>query len=163
MVTSVVLVAIPGLAAGWFYLRNYHLYGDVTGSTHLQRKFGRVGGGTTLELLVDLELFGGVWQDLWGSFRSNLGLGSGQMILGSPRAQLGSRLVIGAGLVAASAVGGVIALVHRRPRSPWGWLAWSVALGWTAICWAGLASFAGLGEGARTRATSSLPSPRWRA
>jgi hypothetical protein len=37
-----VLGVVPALASGWFYVRNYRLYGDFTGQDALLEKFGRV-------------------------------------------------------------------------------------------------------------------------
>jgi hypothetical protein len=39
------------LTAGWFYLRNYRLYGDFTGATVLLRQFDRVSPGALLEVV----------------------------------------------------------------------------------------------------------------
>lgn len=37
-----VVGGVPGLTTGWFYLRNYELYGDFTGQDALLEKFGRM-------------------------------------------------------------------------------------------------------------------------
>lgn len=139
---SALVAVVPAIVGGWFYLRNIDLYGSVTGSGHLQRKFARAPSAPTRELLFAPRFFLGTWQDLWASFRSNLGLGSGSIVIGSPKAQLGSRLFIGGGLAVASALGGLRALRRPRPRAPGAGLPWAVALAWFGICVAGLASFA---------------------
>ncbi len=41
LVTAGVVGGVPALATGWFYLRNYHLYGDFTGQDALLEKFQR--------------------------------------------------------------------------------------------------------------------------
>lgn len=62
---SVVVVAVAA-AAGWFYLRNRMLYGDITGSAALLERFGRVPGGTVPRLLVDPGFWRSQQQRLWG-------------------------------------------------------------------------------------------------
>ncbi len=39
---AAVVGGVPALAFGWFYVRNYRLYGDFTGQDALLEKFGRV-------------------------------------------------------------------------------------------------------------------------
>jgi hypothetical protein len=48
-VSALVMAVVA--AAGWFYLRNRMLYGDLTGSAALLERFGRVPHGDILELL----------------------------------------------------------------------------------------------------------------
>jgi hypothetical protein len=45
--------AVVLAVAGWFYLRNLTLYGDLTGSAALLDRFGRAPNGTALGLLTD--------------------------------------------------------------------------------------------------------------
>lgn len=132
---------VPIVAGGWFYLRNIDLYGSVTGAGHLQRKFGRVDAGSTFELLRAPSFLLGAWQDLWGSFRSNLGLGSGHVVVGSADAAVGTRIVTGGLVVGAGVVGFVVSLLRRRPALPHGVLTCAVAVAWVAACVVGLASF----------------------
>ncbi|MBZ5737492.1 hypothetical protein [Nocardioides mangrovi] len=42
LLAAVVTGGVPALATGWFYLRNLHLYGDLTGQEALIEKFQRV-------------------------------------------------------------------------------------------------------------------------
>ena len=74
---AALVALVPAVVGGWFYLRNVDLYGSVTGSGYLQAKFARVPAESTVRLLVDPVFVLGAWQDLWGSFRSNVGVGSG--------------------------------------------------------------------------------------
>jgi hypothetical protein len=68
-VGAALLVALePALAGGWFYLRNLDLYGDLTGASYLQDKFGRDPQGSTWELLADPVFLVGAWQDLWARY-----------------------------------------------------------------------------------------------
>jgi hypothetical protein len=62
---SVVAGAVVA-AAGWFYLRNRMLYGDITGSAALLERFGRVPGGTVPRLLGDPGFWRSQQQRLWG-------------------------------------------------------------------------------------------------
>jgi hypothetical protein len=142
---------VPAVLGGWFYLRNVDLYGSVTGSGYLQDKFQRVAAGSTADVLADPVFLLGVWQDLWASFRSNVGIGSGHIVPGTPDAVLGSRLVIGGALVVASLVGAVRALLRPRGRRAWGALTWIVAAGWVGVCALGLASFASGGGSSHPR------------
>lgn len=43
---------VPALATGWFYLRNYQLYGDLTGQDALLEKFGRMPVGSIDDVLA---------------------------------------------------------------------------------------------------------------
>jgi hypothetical protein len=45
--------AVVVAVAGWFYLRNLTLYGDLTGSAALLHRFGRLPNNTVLGLLTD--------------------------------------------------------------------------------------------------------------
>ena len=138
---AAVAAVVPAVLGGWFYLRNIELYGSFSGSGHLQEKFGRTDAGSTAELLLHPRFLLGSWQDLWGAFRSNAGLGTGHSQVGSPDAELGSRLVIGGALVALAAAGwfvGALRTVRRRGRPS---ITWGVAAAWVGVCVVGLASF----------------------
>jgi hypothetical protein len=52
-------------AAGWFYLRNLTLYGDLTGSAALLERFGRVPRGSIPRLLTSPGFFRVQQQRLW--------------------------------------------------------------------------------------------------
>jgi hypothetical protein len=62
-VVGVAVVAV----AGWFYLRNRRLYGDLTGSAALLERFDRTPAGSTLRLLTDPGFWYGQQQRLWGA------------------------------------------------------------------------------------------------
>jgi hypothetical protein len=57
-------VAVAAVA-GWFYLRNYRLYGDLTGSATLLERFGRSPAGSVPGLLTDPGFWYGQQQRLW--------------------------------------------------------------------------------------------------
>jgi hypothetical protein len=61
-----VLVVTVVAAAGWFYLRNRSLYGDLTGSAALLERFGRAPRGTILGVLDEPGFWRGQQQRLWG-------------------------------------------------------------------------------------------------
>jgi hypothetical protein len=60
---GLVVVAV----AGWFYLRNLRLYGDLTGSAALLERFGRVPRGSLAGLLTDPGFWRAQQQRLWGA------------------------------------------------------------------------------------------------
>jgi hypothetical protein len=51
--------------AGWFYLRNLRVYGDLTGSAALLERFGRVPGGSVVGLLTDPGFWRAQQERLW--------------------------------------------------------------------------------------------------
>ncbi len=53
------------VVSGWFYLRNYRLYGDVTASSALLKLFHRKPKGTTLELLATPRLWASMPDLFW--------------------------------------------------------------------------------------------------
>ena len=57
--------AAVAAAAGWFYLRNLTLYGDVTGSAALLDQFGRAPKASMGELLTDLGFWRLQQRRLW--------------------------------------------------------------------------------------------------
>jgi hypothetical protein len=61
-----VVAAAVAAVAGWFYLRNRALYGDLTGSTALLERFGRIPRGTTLGTLAEPDFWRSQQQRLWG-------------------------------------------------------------------------------------------------
>src|SRR5918996_1644342 len=50
--SSTAVLAAAVAAAGWFYLRNLSLYGDLTGTAALLDQFGRTPKGSVLELVA---------------------------------------------------------------------------------------------------------------
>jgi hypothetical protein len=59
------VAAVVATVAGWFYLRNLRLYGDLTGSAALLERFGRAPKGAMLELLTRPSLWEVLQQRLW--------------------------------------------------------------------------------------------------
>ncbi len=62
---------VPAAAAGWFYIRNIELYGDVGATTELLEKFHRHSRGTLLHVALDPDLYTFQFRELW--VRQNLG------------------------------------------------------------------------------------------
>jgi hypothetical protein len=62
-----VVGAAAAVVAGWFYLRNHRLYGDLTGSAALLERFHRTPDGSFLGLLTDPGFWYGEQQRLWGA------------------------------------------------------------------------------------------------
>jgi 4-amino-4-deoxy-L-arabinose transferase-like glycosyltransferase len=61
---GVVAVAVA-VAAGWFYLRNRRLYGDLSGSVTLLERFDRSPAGTVMGLLTDPGFWRTQQERLW--------------------------------------------------------------------------------------------------
>jgi hypothetical protein len=60
-----VVAAAVVATAGWFYLRNLILYGDLTGSAALLERFGRIPRGSILRLLTSPDYLRVQQQRLW--------------------------------------------------------------------------------------------------
>jgi hypothetical protein len=60
-----VVAAAVAAVAGWFYLRNRALYGDLTGSAALLERFGRTPRGGVLEVLAEAGFWRSQLQRLW--------------------------------------------------------------------------------------------------
>jgi 4-amino-4-deoxy-L-arabinose transferase-like glycosyltransferase len=142
---ALLVAVVPALAGGWFYLRNRDLYGDLTGAAYLQEKFGRHRQGSIWDLLAHPVFLVGAWQDLWGSFRSRVAIGSGKVVIGSKDSQIGSRAGIGAGLMALAAVGWLASIGRRRRPSRTAVLTWCAAGGWLLVTIVAMAAFVGGG------------------
>lgn len=56
---------VPAAAAGWFYIRNIELYGDVGATTALLEKFHRHSRGTLLHVALDPDLYTYQFRELW--------------------------------------------------------------------------------------------------
>ncbi len=94
--------AVVFLIAGWWYLRNLVLYGELTGTAMMVRIFGaRETPLTTMQLLVQLRE---VWETFW------VGFGWGN-IRAQPAIYTALEIV-----VAASGIGLLLAFVRRRDR-----------------------------------------------
>ncbi len=94
--------AVVFAVAGWWYLRNVLLYGEITGTTMMTRIFGaRETPLTTMQLLTQLRE---VWETFW------VGFGWGNI---RANAALYTALEI---FVIASGMGLVLAFVRRRER-----------------------------------------------
>jgi hypothetical protein len=90
------------LIAGWWYLRNFVLYGELTGTAMMTRIFGaRETPLTTMQLLVQLRE---VWETFW------VGFGWGN-IRAQPAIYAALEII-----VAASGIGLLLAFVRRRDR-----------------------------------------------
>jgi hypothetical protein len=138
---GVVIGLAAAVAGGWFYLRNIDLYGDPTGASHLQDKFGRERQGTVSSLLRPPWFVIGAWQDLWASFRDGASIGTGKITMGTARPDIGTRMVLGALVAGAAIVGWIVAFTRPRPVTAPGVLAWSAALLWMGATVVGMASF----------------------
>jgi hypothetical protein len=69
------VAAVAVAAAGWFYLRNLSLYGDLTGSAALLDQFGRAPRASVLELVAQPGFWRLQQQRLWGLTSNPSGLG----------------------------------------------------------------------------------------
>jgi hypothetical protein len=74
--TVVCTAMMAGMAAlsGWFYYRNYKLYGDVTASGELLRLFGRKPHGTTKDLMLSSSSWDAMFNALWGRLAGGVSL-----------------------------------------------------------------------------------------
>ena len=126
-----------------FSPRNLDLYGDLTGATALQHKFGRSQTKSTVELTLDPRFHLALWQDTWGSFSNNVRLGTG-VLYGGPRLSVvGTSLVSGACLASAAVAGGVRAVRRSSWTASRSEIAiWGGALAWIVVCVVGVTSFA---------------------
>ena len=59
------IVVTAAAAAGWFYVRNRHLYGSATGTGALLQKFSRNRRGTVLQALLGQDFWRGQLRRLW--------------------------------------------------------------------------------------------------
>jgi 4-amino-4-deoxy-L-arabinose transferase-like glycosyltransferase len=119
---ALLIVGVAVVLAGPFYLRNIDLYGDLTGSAYLAEKFGYPSDLTTVGVLLDPTVWLGMWQSLWAESGNGARVGGG-----GPGTVLGTGLMVGVGVVLASAVGWVRLLVEgARPARSTAW-AWVVA------------------------------------
>jgi len=67
-IASAVAAAMLGAVvavSGWFYLRNYRLYGDLTGSTAFLPLFKRKPNASTFTLITSLKPWATFFQHLW--------------------------------------------------------------------------------------------------
>lgn len=100
LAASAVATGIPGLATGWFYVRNLVLYGDPTATGALLDKFDREPNGTRWQVLTDGSLWLDWYQRLWVPL-------------------LAEGYVVVADLLAlVAAIGLVVLLVRRRVAGP---------------------------------------------
>ena len=95
LAASAVATGVPGLATGWFYVRNIVLYGDPTATGALLDKFDREPNGTWWQVLTDGSLWVDWYERLW-----------------APLSATGYD--VGADLLAVVAVIGLLVLVVRR-------------------------------------------------
>ena len=118
------LVTAP-IAAGWFYVRNRHLYGDLTGGDYLLRLLQRPVRGSTGGALVDPGFWSTMAADAWGPF-----------------APLPGSLELLLGVAAVGCIGWQL----RRPT-----VAWVVLAGYALVLLVAVARFYAEGGGAHGR------------
>ncbi len=91
---GVLLGALVGgaavLAAGWFFARNVHLYGDLTGATKLLGLFGRRGKASVVELALRGKTWLALYDDLFGRFGAGARIKGGAVLLGRALVVLGA-------------------------------------------------------------------------
>jgi hypothetical protein len=74
------LVAVAtAILSGWFYLRNFKLYGDLTGTAANLDRFGYEPRGSTHEFLLSLKFLGAMYDQLWGRFAALQFLAKGRL------------------------------------------------------------------------------------
>lgn len=114
------LAAIPLLPAGWFWLRNIRLYGDVTASAELLDKFGRGLNDPISDLVTDRRF----WMLLWDRMLGDLTTGHWA---------IGTRAAITEALLLA-VLAAVVVTMWRMPLGggPRQWLANPRVVSWTA-------------------------------
>lgn len=143
---ALLVIAALG-ASGWFWLRNIHLYGDLTGAQLLLDRFERKGKHTTFEFLTNADYWLMQQRRLWDPSRDfpvNKVRGTKELW------KLTFLPVIGL-LIAASR-----ALRHRRSRPVTSAVvgrrvAWVMAIAFVAIVHLSAAQFASQGGGAHAR------------
>src|SRR5262249_9191859 len=118
------------VAAGWFSLRNRHLYGDLTGGDYLLRLLHRPERGSTVGVLGDHGFWSAMAADAWGRF-----------------APLPGSLE----LLLALAAAGCIAWQLRRPT-----VAWAVLAGYAVVLLVAVARLYADGGRPRGRCLSPL-------
>ncbi|WP_328530615.1 phospholipid carrier-dependent glycosyltransferase [Nocardioides sp. NBC_00368] len=62
---TAIATAVPGLAIGWFYVRNIVLYGDPTASAALLERYQRVQVDTWFEVMTAPRFWHGWYDHLW--------------------------------------------------------------------------------------------------
>ncbi|TQL68529.1 hypothetical protein FB381_2419 [Nocardioides albertanoniae] len=66
---TTIATAVPGLAIGWFYVRNIVLYGDPTASSALLERYDRVQVDTWFEVMTAPRFWHGWYDHLWVPFQ----------------------------------------------------------------------------------------------
>ncbi|MET8523139.1 hypothetical protein [Nocardioides sp. NPDC004968] len=62
---TAIATGVPGLAIGWFYVRNIVLYGDATASSALLERYQRVQVDTWFEVMTAPRFWHGWYDHLW--------------------------------------------------------------------------------------------------
>jgi hypothetical protein len=62
---TAIATGVPGLAIGWFYVRNIVLYGDATASSALLERYQRVQVDTWFEVMAAPRFWHGWYDHLW--------------------------------------------------------------------------------------------------
>jgi hypothetical protein len=139
------------VAAGWFYLRNRVLYGDLGGTAENLRLFGYGERRTILNVLSSGRFWSGVYDQLWGRM-------AGSQFLAKGTLAWPGRL-LGAVVVAGLALGGVrVARSRRLAASSSGragstglLVAWLLVLATVPLMMVALAGYVAEGGGPHAR------------
>jgi hypothetical protein len=130
--------------AGWFYLRNYRLYGDFTGATVLFHQFQRTSPGSVLEVVRARSYWINQAKRFWDSTFDH------QITSGSPAHKVwwvGAPPTIGFAVFAARRLGRRGAALGRDPR----WIAAGLLVGMLVLLDGMLAQFISGGGGPHIR------------
>ena len=140
-----VVAGVTALAAGWFYLRNRALYGDIGGTAANLRQFGMRPRGSPDQFLLSAGFWSRIFDQLWGRFAD-------MQFLAKDALAVPGR-VVGVLAAAGLALGGARLLARRaRPRPAAGvLLAWLLALGMVPLLMVALATYVAQGGGAHAR------------
>jgi hypothetical protein len=147
---ALVAVAVA-VAAGWFYLRNRALYGDLGGTAENLRLFGFDQRRPFLGVVGSGRFWSGVYDQLWGRMAGGQFLARGELVW--PGRLLGA--VVAAGLAA----GGVRVARQRHlatatrgsPAATGRLVAWLLVVGTVPLMMAALAGYVAEGGGAHAR------------
>jgi hypothetical protein len=89
------VLAVPVLAAGWFYLRNHDLYGTPTGDRHNLEILRRTAGDrSVVEVLTSWQFHRDLWTGLYGSVHPHLVLAAPGVVLAGLVAVVVAGLVV---------------------------------------------------------------------
>jgi hypothetical protein len=148
--SALVAGAVLG-AAGWFYLRNRVLYGDLGGTAENLRLFGYGDRGSMLDLLGSGRYWSGVYDQLWGRMAGGQFLASGT--LAWPGRLLGAVVVAGLALGGVRLVrSGSLAAGRSGPAGSTGLMvAWLLVLATVPLTMVAMAGYVAEGGGTHAR------------